>query len=488
MTIGRKAIISTFWTTGTTYIAMAVGFVFGVLRDRILQPYDNGIYAFGMATVDLLFILSALSFNISVIQADEKKEDLYSTAFILTIALSLIMMLASLILAYVLSIRGTTDLKISAFLVLASASVLNLFSMLFSSYLEKQLEYKRIARINLLSVLAFPVVSLFFVYHGWGAWGMILGQSASFLVSFTGMLIISRYPFGFRFSVSTAKWFLSMGWKLIFSRGMEVMLVHYGTFVTERLLGTAQQGSYNRVVKYWQMAPQTVAPAVVTVALPTYSKLQQEGDKLSQAFSLVLFFLTRALLPFVLIFLFLPEAFIRIIGTQWLDGVPVLRILAISALLSPLFENVKQLIISQGKPEKIVKTRIVQLLVFIPSMYFFVDRYGISGAAIALTLNYFIGAIGAFILVRHFLSRRLIKNIAIPFLSASLAGCIQYFFPMPGVFDHSIPQFFLSAFYLIAIFFLFEIMFEWKTLKEHSMFIVNIMRNHEAPTSPSPVQ
>ena len=160
MNIARKAIVSTLWTSGLNYIAMGVGFVFGIFRDRMLQPDENGIYMFGLAVVDMLFILAAVSFNISVIQADEKRKDIYSTAFVLTIALSAVMLTATLIVAWVLSARGTTEIKIEAFLVLAAFSTLNLFTILFSSYLEKQLEYKKIARINLLSVLAFPVVSL----------------------------------------------------------------------------------------------------------------------------------------------------------------------------------------------------------------------------------------------------------------------------------------------------------------------------------------
>ena len=76
MNIARKAIVSTLWTSGLNYIAMGVGFVFGIFRDRMLQPDENGIYMFGLAVVDMLFILAAVSFNISVIQADEKRKDL----------------------------------------------------------------------------------------------------------------------------------------------------------------------------------------------------------------------------------------------------------------------------------------------------------------------------------------------------------------------------------------------------------------------------
>ncbi len=477
MSIARKAIVSTLWTSGLNYFAMAVGFVFGILRDRILMPEENGIYMFGLAAVDLLFILAAVSFNISVIQANEEKEDLYSTAFVLTLILSVVMLLASAAVAWILHIRGTLELKIEAFLVLAVFSTLNLFTILFSSYLEKQLEYKVIARINLVSVLAFPLVSWVLVSNGMGAWGMVFGYCASFVVSFIGMTIWSGYPVKLRLNRNTAWWFLSMGWKLVFSRGMEVVFVRYGTLVTENLLGTNLQGSYGRALKYWEMAPQTVAPAVVTVALPTYSKLQNDKDRLSRAFSLVLYFLVRALLPFVIVFAILPESFLRIIGPQWLDAVPVLRILAIGALLSPMFENMKQLLYAKGKPGVIVRIRIVQLVIFLPAMYFFVVWYGIAGAALAITMNYAIGVAGALFIIRREVPVSWNTVFTLPLVFAILSVLCVIFLPLPQLHAGAVAQFVLEALYLVGIFALLELAVERRLLKEHLAYIRTIMKD-----------
>ncbi len=475
MSIGRKAIIGTLWTSGMNYLAMLVGFFFGVFRDRLLMPDENGIYMFGLAVVDILFILAAVSFNISVIQSDEKKEDLYSTAFVLTLFLSVLMVMSTLGVAWVLELRGTTRIKIEAFLVLAAFSTLNLFTILFSSYLEKQLEYKVIARINLLSVLAFPLVSFGLVSAGYGAWGMVLGYCSSFVVSFIGMVLVSRYPVGLRFNRSTARWFLSMGWKLIFSRGMEVLFVRYGTLVTESVLGTNLQGSYGRALKYWEMAPQTVAPAVVTVALPTYAKVQHDAERLSKAFTLVLFFLARALMPFVLVFAVLPESFLRIIGEQWLDAVPVLRILAAGALLSPMFENMKQLLYAKGKPGAIVRVRVVQLVIFLPAMYLLVVSMGISGAALAVVVNYAVGVIGAMLVVRREVRVQWLQAFALPLLFGAAAAAIVLAFPLPDPGLGAMARFGLEALYLIGIFIVLELVTERRRLKEHLQYIRGVM-------------
>ncbi len=487
MSIARKAIFSTLWVSGLNYLSIAVGTVFSILRDQVLLPYENGVYMFGVAVIDTLFILAAFSFNICVIQADEDKEDLYSTAFTLTGILVVAMLLVSAAAGWFLSLRGAESIKIQTFLVLAVFNSLNLFSVLFSAYLEKQLEYKKIARVNFFYIIAFPVVSYIMVLKGYGAWGMVAGQCTAFTISFFGMFAISRYPVGLKMNTRTAKWFLSYGWKLIFSRGMEVAFTRAGTLITEAISGTTLQGSFSRAIKYWEMAPQTVSPAVVTVALPTYSKLKHDTAKLSQAFSMVLFFMVRVLLPFVLVFAVLPESFLLILGKQWLDAVPVLRWLAIGALLSPVFENMKQLLYAIGKPEVLVRIRFVQLIVFIPAMIGLVLWMGISGAAVAMIINFSVGVVGAMIAVRRIVSVSWKLSFALPFLWAGVAAAIVFALPLPPAGLGAFAQFVLEALYLIGIFIILEAATEWKQLKEYYLFIRSVMKTPEQPTETAEV-
>jgi len=484
MSIARKAIISTFWTSGLNYIAMAIGFGIGIFRDRLLMPNENGIYMFSLAVVDLIFNFAALSFNVLVIQAQDEKEDIYSTALWCTIFLSVFLVLASLGVGWGMSIRGTLEIKIEAFFVLVGFSILNLFATLFQANLEKELEYQKIAKINLLSMLAFPVVSFLLIVNGYGAWGMVLGYCSSYFVSFVGMVLFSHYPIGFVFNSNTAKWLFSKGSRFIMSRGLEVIFIRYGTFVTEKLLGTSMQGSFGRALKYWEMAPQTVAPAVVTVAFPTYSKLQHDPEKLSQAVSMVLFFLVRALLPFVLVFSVLPVSFLNIIGKQWFDAVPVLRILAVGALLSPMFENMKQLLYAKGKPESIVKVRIIQVIVFIPTMYFLVLQFGIKGAAIAIVINFALGVASVLMIVRREISARWVRGLVLPIAFAIFAAIPVLLFPLRDFGIGAFLQFLLEAFYLIGIFLFLEVVFEYRHIREYARFIRSILKT--SPSDPAP--
>jgi O-antigen/teichoic acid export membrane protein len=485
MSIGRKAIVGALWTSGANYIAMAAGFVVGIYRDRLLMPFDNGVYMYALALVDLIFIAASVSFNISLINAPEDKEDLHSTALVLTLGLAAGMLLLSGGAAWLLLRTGTMVIKIQAFAVLSGFSSLNLVTVLFTARLERRLEYKSIARVNLLSVLAFPVVSFLLVRLQWGAWAMVWGSCASFIVSFFGLFIVSRYPIGFRFHRGTARWFLSQGWKFVFSRGIEVVFVRYGTLVTERLLGTTLQGSFGRALKYWELAPQTVAPSVVTVALPVYAKLRNTGERLDRAFGIVVFLLVRVLLPFVLVFGVLPESFIRMLGPQWVDAVPVLRILAAATLLHPLFENMKQLLYALGTPERVLKIRVVQMTLFVPLMYVLVRWFGIQGAAMALVVNYTVGVTGTLLIVRRIVSISWLASFVVPLISGALASLLVLLLPLPPLGVGSILQFAVEVLYLVAAYAALEVLLEWRRIGTHVRFIRELLARPDGDNATS---
>jgi PST family polysaccharide transporter len=209
--------------------------------------------------------------------------------------------------------------------------------------------------------------------------------------------------------------------------------------------------------------------------MPTYSRLQDNTEKLTKAFSMVIFFLVRVLMPFVLVFAVLPLEFIRVIGDQWLTAVPVLRILAVGALLSPLFENMKQLLLAKGRTDALLKIRVVQLGFFLPGMYFLVLYFGISGAAVAVLLNYGIGVAGAIFFVRRIISVAWLREIVLPLVFAGVTAGIVLLFPAPDLHKGAIVQFLASALYLTALYFLLEVLVEWRRIKNHYLFIKFIM-------------
>jgi len=184
----------------------------------------------------------------------------------------------------------------------------------------------------------------------------------------------------------------------------------------------------------------------------------------------------RVLMPFVLVFAVIPESFVNIIGRQWQDAVQVLRILAIGALLSPLFENMKVLLYAKGKPGALVRVRIVQLIVFLPAMYFLVGSFGIDGAAMAIVMNLVIGVIGVGVFVRREVSIAWRENAVLPILFAGISAVAVLAFPVPQLGWGAVAQFAVEGVWLVGLFMLLEAIFEYRLIQARVQYIKQVMK------------
>ena len=119
MSIAKKALVGALWTSGANYISQGVGFLSQAVLGRLLLESQYGLFATANSIIQFIFILSAFSFNISIIQSHEDRPHLYSTAFVLNIALSVLSLL----------LTGLSVVGYSAFRALSSTEMAVIFSL-----------------------------------------------------------------------------------------------------------------------------------------------------------------------------------------------------------------------------------------------------------------------------------------------------------------------------------------------------------------------
>jgi O-antigen/teichoic acid export membrane protein len=93
MSIARKAVLGALWTSGSNYLSQGVGMLSLALLGRLLLKEDFGLFGTANSIIQFVFILSAFSFNLSIVQTQEQREHLYSTAMLLNLALAVLSLL-----------------------------------------------------------------------------------------------------------------------------------------------------------------------------------------------------------------------------------------------------------------------------------------------------------------------------------------------------------------------------------------------------------
>ena len=147
--------------------------------------------------------------------------------------------------------------------------------------------------------------------------------------------------------------------------------------------------------------------------------------RLSQAF-----FRTNALLVrsgfFLagLLALIAPEFIGILLGEKWLPMLEAFRLMLVFTLLDPIKMTVSDLFIAVGRPELVVRVRLVQLVIMIIGLYTLGFRFGIAGVALAVDVMLVVGISVLLFQARRYVDFSARKMFAVPSiaLAAGLAA------------------------------------------------------------------
>jgi PST family polysaccharide transporter len=348
MSIAKKAISGTIWMSGISYIGFAINFGVQLVLVRLLVPEDFGIFVLGLSIAEILFIFFSFSFSMAVIQIHEA-EDLFDTAFYLSLLSGFVILIIGGIISLLLSPYYPLQ-SIIAFFILCAIQPIQGCSYIYSASMEKELQFKKNAFVRGIATNFSGFGAVFLAYMGFGVWSLVGKEIFSVILMFFGMRAVSNYRFGKKFNKNTARRIFDFAYQRMLVRGLEISffripLFLLGTFAGPRILGLFSQ------VYYLANLPNTMlGPANQTVAFATYSKVQDEKDKLSKGFYISNFFFVRIVLPVaLLVYLFSSNILGILYGTKWLEASEIFKYLSIYMLILPVFINAVILTLSIGK-------------------------------------------------------------------------------------------------------------------------------------------
>ncbi len=390
MSLAKKAISGAIWMSGINYIGFAVNFGIQLALVRLLVPEDFGLFALGLSVAEILFIFFSFSFPMAVIQIQEA-EHVLDTAFYLTLFTGFIILLIGGVISLLVLLYYPFP-SVLAFFILCVLQIPQGCSSIYSASMEKELQFKKNAIIRGVATNLSGFGAIILAYFSFGVWSLIGRECISAFLMLFGMRLVSRYRFQKRFNRETAKRLLNFSYKMLFSRGLEIVYhripnFFIGTFAGAKALGLFTQ-SY-----YLANLPNTVlGPAHQNVAFAVYSKIQNEREKMSRAFYITNFFFVRLMFPYMLIMFFYPTEMLKILyGHKWLEATSIFRFFGIYAALLPIFSNSKTIAYCLGKLTYVSKVYLIETLFFSIGLFVALYTGRIYLIALAYSVSLFLG-------------------------------------------------------------------------------------------------
>ena len=371
------------WTALDRYLHLPIGIVQVALMSRLLTPHEVGISAIGYSFLALAETLRDFGATTYLIQKREISTTTLRTTFTLLLLTTLIMVGAIFASApFIAQAYGEPGLQ-GYIWVLATSFALGPFAAPILSLMRRDMQFNKLAAINLTISSLGAFVSILLAYLGF-SYMSIAWAGVSMAVCGTALAFWIRPSFYiYRLELHD--------WRDVFYFGSFATLTAFLTkgyqavplFLLGRVVSIESAGLFQRATAICDLPERFVSAIIAQVALPAFSAAARAGADLKEAYLKSIEHITAIYWPALSMLVALAYPLVRILlGPQWTAVAPLVQILAVASL--SLFAAVLTypVLVAVGRINDTLYSSLVSLplslLILVPSAFLGIETLTLS--------------------------------------------------------------------------------------------------------------
>lgn len=328
---------------------------------RVLMPEDYGVVAMLAIFLAVFQTFIDSGFSAALVQKQDRTEVDYSTVFYFNIGISIILFLALFFSAPLIAEFYNTPILTSVTKVVAINLLIIAFSVVPRAKLTVLIDFKTQAKASLTAVVISGTIGIWMAYNGFGVWSLVYQSLLNNGINTLLLWILSKWRPMWVFSVESFKKLFSFGSKLLASALLDTVFRNIYTLVIGRKFAAQQLGYFSRADQFAQFPSANLSGIIGRVAFPVMCELQNDDEKLKNAFYKFLRISSFIIFPLMIGMAALAEPFIRFVLTEnWMGSVVLLQILCFALIWFPVHGLNLTLLMAKGRSDLFLRLEIIK--------------------------------------------------------------------------------------------------------------------------------
>lgn len=363
---------------------MLISFLSNMVLARYLSPDDFGCVGLILTFVSVADLFVDAGLGQSLVQKQNVDKNDISTVFTTNILLStffftVIFICAPLLESYMNVSRLALYIRVEAVTI-----ILRSLYVVHNAILNKQLNFKSLAKISISSSFISSAIAIFMAMCGLGVWSLI---GKNFIMHLTSFIL---YRFAIKINVSLGidrtsfKQLFSFGGFVSLSSLIDILYTNLASFIIGKRYTVAQLGYYTQAQNLKQVPVYSLSMVISQVLFPMFAKEQNDITRIKVYSQKIVTISTAFIFPVMLCLIVIAEPLIIFLYTsKWIPSVIYFRILCIAGLVNILIHINRSILLALGLSKSLFKVQVTSLLI------------GTIGMIVALQYNifYFVGSI-----------------------------------------------------------------------------------------------
>lgn len=381
MNLRQKVIKGVFWSGIQSWSRQAIAFIIFSLLARLLEPETFGLVALAGVFLAFMEVFLDQGFSTAIIQRHDLEPEHLDTAFWTNILIGVLMTVFGIFAAgLVANLFNQPELTL-IIRWLSLSFVIRALCAVQQSILQRNFDFKSLAVRSLAAVTTGGLVGIVMAFMGCGVWSLVGQYLTNGAVQVLVLWCASNWRPRFYFSRRHFKEFFNFGVNVVGDRFISFLNRRADDLLIGYFLGPIELGYYSVAYRILLIMTEMLSGIISQVIMPTFSRLQQDLERLRQTFYSAVQFTSLIAFPGFLGMAGLAPELVRVLfGERWLPSIPVMQILAFIGIIHSLGTFNGSLFISMGKPDWNLKIGFLNTVANL-ILFFIAVRWGITAVA-----------------------------------------------------------------------------------------------------------
>ena len=418
------------WTSIQKFAGMGIQFVSGIVLARLLMPEDYG--CIGMLSIFMVIANNIVDggFASALIQKKRPTQEDYSTIFFWNLGMSLFMYLLLFVSAPAIARFYKMPLLSSVLRAQGIVLIIHAFSLIQANQLRKQLRFKKLAIVHLVTSIISLTITIILAYKGYGVWALVSMNILTALIPALVYWLTNKWYPMLVFSKSSFKELFGFGVFMFLTHILNSVCNNVQGLLIGRLYTPATMGYYSKAKSTEELASSSISNVMGQVTYPLYAEYQNDKPMLINVIRRITCSIAYLTFPMMFLLILLAKpVFVLLYSDKWLFSVPYFQILCIAGIAICLQGVNYQAVAAVGKSKAMFSWTIVKRVIGLALVIGGLLLWEIKGLLIGMVLqSWLIYLINAY-QVHKYIGYRLMvqfKNLAPILLLTLVAFVVSY--------------------------------------------------------------
>lgn len=351
-----------FWSAVDKFAVQIGQFIVSIVLARILLPEDFGLI--GMLAIFMAlsqtFIESGL--GVGLIQRQERTDIDFSTVFVFNLLVSSFFYLLLFFSAPWISTFFNQPQLTDLVRVLGLSLFINAFSIVQKSKLTIAMDFKSIAKSNVIAVITGGLCGVIAAINGYGVWSLVIQSLVWSLATTVSLWFLSSWIPSFLFSKKAFSSLFDYGSKILLAGLYAQLMNNVFNICLGRFYPAASLGFYTRAKSFADLSAGTIVSTIQQVTFPVLATVQNDQDKLVSIYSRMIRMSAFLIIPLMALIALLAKPIVILLLTEkWISLIPLLQWMVFARIFLPMSAINMNLLNAIGRSDLFLKVDLAKL-------------------------------------------------------------------------------------------------------------------------------